>query len=223
MAQSERKANSTEMHALFDKLKAAFVTAPVLAFPDFKLPFVIQCDASNVALGAVIGQMTSNRFRPVMYGSRHLTAAETRYSATERDLLVIVWAAKRFNPYIYGRHATFVTDHQPMVTMRSLKEPMRRIGRLLHKIQDFDYELVYQPGASNCTADFLSRPSVDANTVELRIESCINWSLEQSVDFAVCSLKSVVVAAEQPSEATIPDEVPHKSDWSRLLDKLDVD
>ncbi len=106
MAQSERKfktkAKLTEMHALFEKLKSAFMTAPVLAFPNFELPFVIQCDASSVALGAVIGQMVDNRFRPVMYGSRHLTSAETRYSTTERELLAIVWAAKRFNPYTWS-------------------------------------------------------------------------------------------------------------------------
>jgi hypothetical protein len=133
-----------------------------------------------------------------------------------------VWAAKRFNPYIYGRHATFVTDHQPLVTMRSLKKPMSRIGRLLYKIQDLDYDLVCQPGSSNCTADLLSRPPVAANSVELRVESCINWSLEQSVDFAIRRIKSGLVSAENRSEILIPDEVPQKNLWNRLREKLDV-
>jgi hypothetical protein len=77
---------------------------------------------------------------------------------------------------------TIVTDHEPLVTMRSLKEPMGRIGRLFHKIQDIDYDLVYQPGSSNCTADLLSRPNLEANSIELRVESCVNWSLEQNLD-----------------------------------------
>ena len=115
-------------------MKNALATAPVLSFPDFSLPFQILSDASIVAVGAVLGQMVNQKFRPIMYGSRHLTSAETRYSTTERELLAIVWAAKRFQAYIYGRHVVFVTDHEPLVTMRSLKEPNGRIGRLFYKI-----------------------------------------------------------------------------------------
>jgi hypothetical protein len=99
--------------AAFEKLKQALVLTPILAFLDFEQPFIIQSDASNVAVGAVIGQMKNGKFHPCMYSSRHLSDAETRYSATERELLAIVWAAKRFNAYIYGRGVTFVTDHQP--------------------------------------------------------------------------------------------------------------
>jgi hypothetical protein len=66
--------------------------------------------------------------------------------------------------------------------MKSLKEPMGRIGRLFHKIQDIDYDLVYQPGSSNCTADILLRPNNETDSIELRVESCVNWSLEQSPD-----------------------------------------
>jgi len=65
------------------------MTAPLLAYPDFKLPFTIHCDASNIAVGAVIAQTFDNKFRRVMYGSRHLTAAESRYRAKERELLAI--------------------------------------------------------------------------------------------------------------------------------------
>jgi hypothetical protein len=199
------------------------MTAPLLAYPDFKLPFTIQCDASNIAVGAVIGQTFDNKFRPVMYGSRHFTASESRFSATERELLAIVWAAKRFNPYIYGRHATFVTDHQPLVTMRSLKEPMGRIGRLFNKIQDIDYNLVYQPGSSNYTADMLSRPSVEANSVELRVESCLNWSLEQSLDPYIPSITNRI--QNQVTEATqSQDELSEEltAEWLKVLNRLSV-
>jgi hypothetical protein len=127
MSQSEKKfksrSKSDEAYESFDKLKTALTSSPLLAFPDFNLPFMIQCDASNVAVGAVLGQIVDKKFRSVMYGSRHLTSAESRYSTTERELLAIVWATKRFNPYIYGRKVTIVTDHEPLVTMRSLKEP----------------------------------------------------------------------------------------------------
>jgi hypothetical protein len=158
---------------VFDCLKASLMSTPMLAYPDFSLPFTIQSDASDVAIGAVIGQHVLGKFRPIMYASRHLTGAETRYSTTERKLLAVVWAAKKFSPYIYGQHVTIVTDHQPLATMKSLKEPTGRIGRLLWKPQEQDCSIVYQPGSSNVTADLLSR-HVDLNVVEVGVDSCIN-------------------------------------------------
>ena len=171
---------------------------------------MIQCDASNVAVGAVLGQIVEKQFRPVMYGSRHLTSAESRYSTTERELLAIVWATKRFNPYIYGRKVTIVTDHEPLVTMRSLKEPMGRIGRLFHKIQDIDYDLVYQPGSSNYTADLLSRPNVEANSIELRVESCVNWSLEQSLDPGLRIAKQFIEKRYSSNDENSAQECPQE-------------
>jgi hypothetical protein len=134
-AKFKAKMNSPDVIAAFEKLKQALVSTPVLAFPDFDKPFTIQTDASSVALGAVTGQTKNGKFHPCMYSSRHLTDAETRYSATERELLAIVWAAKRINAYIYGRNVTFITDHKPLVTMKSLKEPNGRIGRLLNNFK----------------------------------------------------------------------------------------
>lgn len=82
----------------FEKLKKCLVSEPILTYPDFSQPFFVQTDASGVALGAVLGQyrMINGKmvFCPIMYGSRHLTGAETRYSASERELLAIVWACK---------------------------------------------------------------------------------------------------------------------------------
>jgi hypothetical protein len=132
-------------------------------------------------------------------------------------------AGKRFNPYIYGRHATFVTDHQPLVTMRSLKEPMGRIGRLFNKIQDIDYNWVYQPGSSNDIADMLSHPSVEANSVELRVESCINWSLEQSLDPDIRSIRNrienQVTEATQSQDASLEELT---AEWLKVLNRLSV-
>lgn len=166
------KRNDTSVHEAFRKLKEALCTAPVLAYPDFSKEFYIHCDASNVALGAVISKMHGNRLCPIMFCCRHLAGAETRNSATERELLAIVWASKKFNPYIYGRHSMFITDHQPLVTMKNLREPLGRIGNLFVKLQDLDYTLVYQPGASNYTADFLSR--IEANLVDVSFQPTVN-------------------------------------------------
>lgn len=122
----------------FEKLKELLVAEPVLIYPNFNQEFVIQTDASAIGLGAVLGQFGQvtgkNAFRPIMYGSRHLTKTEMNYSTTDRELLAIVWASKKFKAYIYARPVTFITDHQALATMRSLKEPMGRTSRLLNHI-----------------------------------------------------------------------------------------
>lgn len=92
---------------------------------------------------------------------------------------------------------TFNTDHQPLATMKSLKEPMGRIGRLLNKIQDQEYTIVYQPGVKNVTADLLSRPeteskSVDVNACGLVFKNTVNWSEEQKSDELVGKILDLV-------------------------------
>jgi hypothetical protein len=206
----------------FEKLKNALVTAPVLAYPDFTLPFIICSDASNVAVGAVLGQLVDNKYKPVMYASRHLTGAESRYSTTERELLAIVWSAKRFNAYIYGRHVKFITDHEPLVTLKTLKEPNGRIGRLFNKIQDIDYTLTYQPGSRNFTADLLSRPEVEAKTLELHIQSCINWKLEQSLDTSTRRIREFLKGGNSVDVTTLSEIVDFK-EWEKVLNSLSVD
>ncbi len=140
MSQSESKfkakKDSPKAAEAFEKLKACLMAEPILRYPDFTKPFVVQTDASGIAIGAVIGQhrVVNGRkvFFPIMYGSRHLTLAESRWSATERELLAITWANKKFAAYVFGRHVTYVTDHEPLVTLRELKEPAGRLGCGLH-------------------------------------------------------------------------------------------
>jgi len=203
-----------------------------LTYPDFKLPFVVQTDASNTALGAVIGQYRVvngvRKFFPIMYGSRHLTSAESRWSATERELLAITWANKRFAPYVFGRHVTYVTDHRPLVTLKELKEPAGRLGRLFNHIQDADYSLVYQPGVLNYTADMLSRPEMvkEVNAMEMAIGCSINWVVEQQADEEVKSVFDIVDKAENLLIGEEEEEACWNGlgcgDWVKIKTKLVV-
>ena len=230
MSQSNKKFKESLKHAevykAFQKLKDSLKSNEVLAYPNFKLPFIVQTDASSVALGGVLGQMIDNRFTPNTYISRHLTSAETRYSATERELLAIVWAAKRLETYLYGRPVTFVTDHEPLVTMKKLKNPMGRIGRLLNKIQDLDYKLVYQPGSVNYTADLLSRPSekLELNSIQLVVDSSVNWAAEQIADHKLLSLRSLVSSenVDLYNDLAKWSEVPNGDLWHKLRDHLSL-
>ena len=213
----------------FEKLKELLVAEPVLIYPNFKQEFVIQTDASAIALGAVLGQYGQvkgkNAFRPIMYGSRHLTKTEMNYSTTDRELLAIVWASKKFKAYIYARPVTFITDHQALATMRSLKEPMGRTGRLLNHIQDIDYKIVYQPGASNYTADWLSRPEStperekELNTIQIQLNSTINWPVEQNDDAVV--KRVIELVKERDNVSPNSNSYANKESWKDLKDGMD--
>ena len=101
-------------------------------------------------------------------------------------MLAIVWAARHFIAYIYGRHVRFHTDHRPLSTLAKSKEPNGRLYRLLLKLQDLDYEIVYCPGTLNKTADMLSRNGTlkvkteRVNKIELDVN--MDWAIEQSKD-----------------------------------------
>ena len=117
MSQSLRKfkegLKSAINYEAFEKLKLCLSSAPVLTYPNWKLLFILQTDASGDANGEVLGQYVQKKFKPIMYTERHLTATETRYSTTERELLAVVFCNKRFKTYLYWRHCIFIVDHEP--------------------------------------------------------------------------------------------------------------
>ena len=171
----------------FANLKQAFISAPILSFPNFKLPFYIQTDASNNAIGAVLLQLADNLYKPIAFASRKLSETEKRYSATERELLGIVYAYEQFHSHVYGRHIKFYTDHEPLVTMCKLKNPLGRLGRLFHRLQDVDHEILYVPGSENFLPDFLSRSfEIEESSINnIELISTINWFNEQSKDLEI--------------------------------------
>ena len=142
----------------FVKLKQQLKTSPVLRFPDFTRPFTVTTDASGTGIGCVLSQPDDEgRDHPVAYASRTLSPAETRYTVTEQELLGVVWALKKFRPYIYGKPCTVITDHRALQWLQSLKNPAGRLGRWALACQDMDFKVVHRPGCQNAAADALSR------------------------------------------------------------------
>ena len=86
----------------FLKLKAALVSAPVLAMPDYSKPFSVACDASDVAIGAVLTQEVNGEEHPICYFSQKLSSSERKYSVTERECLAVIRAIEKFRGYIEG-------------------------------------------------------------------------------------------------------------------------
>ena len=128
-----------------------------LQLPDLNKPFVLQTDASDCGLGAVLLQEYGGVLRPVAFTSHTLTPAERNYSVAERECLAIIHALKRFDMYLDGATFQIQSDHLALSWLRGLKNPAGRLARWALTLQQYDYSIVYRPGSTNKVADALSR------------------------------------------------------------------
>ena len=95
----------------FDRLRFELITSPMLQFPKNDSPFIVDTDASNVSLGAVIFNVVDGVEQPIVYASRTLSRTEANYSTTKRVAWAVVQALKWFRPYIWGWKFIVRTDH----------------------------------------------------------------------------------------------------------------
>ncbi|KAL4384669.1 hypothetical protein GQ457_15G020070 [Hibiscus cannabinus] len=86
----------------FNLLKHKLVTAPIVEPPDWKLPFELMCDASDYAVGAVLGQRKGKIFHPIYYASKTLNDAQVNYTTTEKEMLTVIFAFDKFRSYLIG-------------------------------------------------------------------------------------------------------------------------
>jgi len=141
----------------FRRLKEALTSTPILACPDFSVPFALQTDASSHGLGAVLTQHQTEGERVIAYASRTLNGAERNYSATELECLAVVWGIRRMRDYLEGYRFTVITDHQCLKWLQQLENPTGRLGRWLFELQQFDFDIRYRRGGQNQVTDALSR------------------------------------------------------------------
>ena len=114
-----------------------------------------------MGLGAILLQRTKGAVCPVAYVSRTLTDVEGRYSQTEKEALVVVWACERFHIYLYGKPFTLFTDHKPLEIIYSPKsKPPPRIERWALHLQPYQFTIVHMAGKTN-PANVLSRLPLD--------------------------------------------------------------
>ena len=152
---------TTACQESMDQLKQMLVSSPVLAYPSFKKPFQLETDASVKGIGAVLSQQQDDqKFHPVAFASRSLTAAERNYSITELETLAVVWAVDHFHPYLYGNSVTIVTDHAAVRAVLQTSNPSGKHARWWTKVYGTgveDVKIVYRAGKLNQCADALSR------------------------------------------------------------------
>ena len=148
----------------FEEIKIRLVQAPIMAAPEWDQGFEVMCDASDFAMGVVLGQRKEKIFRSIYYASRTFNEAQENYSTTEKEMLAIVFACEKFRPYILGSHFIIHTDHATIEYLMSKKEAKPRLIRWVLLLQEFDLEIKDKKGCDNVIADHLSR--VEQNETE---------------------------------------------------------
>ncbi|XP_073017839.1 uncharacterized protein [Primulina eburnea] len=161
--------NVEEKIEAFEKIKRELVTTPIMIVPDWKEPFELMCDASDYAVGAVLGQRRERMFRAIYYASRTMNAAQQNYTTTEKEMLAVVFAFDKFTPYLIGTKVIVFTDHAAIRYLFAKKDAKPRLIRWILLLQEFDFEVKDKKGSENQVADHLSRLELEDRKEERAI------------------------------------------------------
>lgn len=147
-----------ECQKAFDEIKSRIMQAPILASPDPHKPFIIETDASDYGVGAVLLQKADDgTTHPIAFESKKLSKEERGYPAQEREMLAIIHALRTWRCFIDGRPYTVFSDHNPLTYFRAQKKPTLRLTRWIGEIELYSPDIQYKPGKENCIPDLLSR------------------------------------------------------------------
>ncbi|GJW30282.1 reverse transcriptase domain-containing protein [Tanacetum coccineum] len=138
---------SKECIESFNTLKRKLTEAPILIAPDWDLPFELMCDASDFAIGAVLGQRKNKHFQPIHYASKTMTKAQAHYTTTEKELLAVVYAFEKFRSYLVLSKSIVYTDHSAIKYLFAKKDAKARLMRWILLLQEFDVEIRDKKGA----------------------------------------------------------------------------
>ena len=142
----------------FETLIHQLASPPILAYPDFSLPFTLHTDASGDGVGAALYQVQDGQPRVISYGSRTLNDAERKYSAYRREFLALKWAVtEKFRSYLYGHKFHVVTDSNPLTYLTTSAKLSATDHRWLSSLAPFDFTITYRAGKVHGDADGLSR------------------------------------------------------------------
>lgn len=157
-----------ECQLSFDKLKKALLSPPILAYPDLSESnqFILRTDASGYSLGAILANSDD---KPVAYASRALNNAEKMYPVIEKELLAIVWAVKKFRPYLFNKTFKIYTDHRPLIYLFGMVNPSSRLIKFRLLLEEYDFSVHFIKGKDNVAADALSRITITSDELKKTI------------------------------------------------------
>ena len=141
----------------FNKLKAALISEPILAYPDTSKPYILHTDASDKAIGAILTQDQNGQERVIAYLSHQLSSTQRRWAAIEREAYAVVYALDHLKCYLWGADFQIFTDHKPLTSLFRAEIRNTKIQRWAIQISEFGAPILYRKGKHNIRADMLSR------------------------------------------------------------------
>ena len=141
----------------FETLKTRLSTPPILAMPNDQDVYVLDTDASDRAIGAVLSQVQHGQEKVIAFAGRCLNRSETNYCVTRKELLAVVYFIRYFRHFLVGRPFKLRTDHSALTWLNKTRDPIGQNARWLEQLGEFDFEVQHRPGQSHGNADALSR------------------------------------------------------------------
>ena len=177
---------TNECQVAFDQLKKLCTSTPILAYADYRKPFQLQTDASDLGLGAILYQKDeNNRQRVIAFASRSLSNTERNYPAHKLEFLALKWAiTDRFHEYLYGGQFDVYTDNNPLTYILTSAKLDATGQRWVASLANYNFRIFYKSGKTNVEADALSRiprekhQVIDQPAVRAIINAtdCTDWS-----------------------------------------------
>ena len=201
---------TSEMGDAFNDVREAILSSTALAMFDPALPTFVTTDASDVGLGAVLSQLHHDGERVVSCASSTLTAAQRRYSVTEREGLACVWAIERWHKYLWGRTFVLRTDHQALrslLTTRGIGRAGMRISRWASRLMVYSFSVEHVRGDGN-PADALSR--LPAPVSEVSDDESITVAAVTSHLQAVTREELVTASRSDPQVQQLAEQIPRQ-------------
>ncbi|KAA0041543.1 Transposon Tf2-6 polyprotein [Cucumis melo var. makuwa] len=137
----------------FELLKTSMTTTPVLALPDWSLPFVLETNASGIGLGTMLSQ----NGHPIAFFSQKLSLRAHTKSIYEIELMAVVLVEQKWRHYLLGQKFTIISDQKALKFLLEQREVQPQFQKWLTKLLGYDFEILYQPGLQNKAADALSK------------------------------------------------------------------
>ena len=183
----------------FLELKQRLVKAPVLSYPTFNMEYILDIDASDTGIGAVLSQVHDGQEKVIAYASRTLSKSERNYSTTKREILALVYYSQHLRHYLYGQKFVARTDHAALRWLTNFKEPTGQVARWLEKLAEFDFKVQARPGKRHGNADGLSRRPPEPDS-ELPVVSTVT----NDDSFSWCSMRTTAeLRSEQVADPTV--------------------
>ena len=223
--QSKRTAKKTYIEwsnaadAAFEHLKTMCVSTPILAYPDYQLPFTLHTDSSTDGLGAVLYQKQDGKLRVIAYASRSVSKAESNYPAHKLEFLALKWAVcEKVHEYLYGSKSFDVfTDNNPLTYVLTSAKLDACGQRWVAKLANYNFSIRYRCGVSNTEADALSRikwPEALSDNVDID-NGCMDTHVINAILIGAVT-KSSLIESVSCSAKVIPTEL--DKDTGKLSD-----